>query len=163
MDNTDIKIINLLRKNSRANASEISEKIKLSVSAVIERIKKLENSGVILGYTVMLNNQMIGKDVMALMSVSIDHPKYNDAFEAAVLQNPHITECHYIAGDFDYLLKVVTENTKSLERVLNDIKSVQGVSKTKTNIVFSTTKNDHSVALKAKKEKTPDIKPEVKA
>jgi len=151
LDNTDVKIINLLRKNSRVGASEIAEKIKLSVSAVIERIKKLESSGVILGYTLILDNSMIGKDVIAMMSVSIDHPKYNDAFEAAVLQEPHITECHYIAGDFDYLLKVITDNTKSLERILNEIKSVPGVSKTKTSIVFSTPKNDYSVALKAKK------------
>lgn len=153
MDNTDIKIINLLRKNSRANASEIAEKIKLSVSAVIERIKKLENNGIILGYTVVLDNEKIGKDVVAMMSVSIDHPKYNGAFEAAVLANPHISECHYIAGDFDYLLKVITDNTKSLEKVLNEIKGVQGVSKTKTSIVFSSPKNDYSIGLKAKKEK----------
>lgn len=151
LDNTDVKIINLLRKNSRTNASEIAEKIKLSVSTVIERIKKLENNGVILGYTVVLDNASIGKDVVAMMSVSIDHPKYNEAFEASVLQNPHITECHYIAGDFDYLLKVITDNTKSLEKVLNDIKSLQGVSKTKTSIVFSTPKLEFSVALKAKK------------
>jgi len=151
LDNTDVKIINLLRKNSRVGASEIAEKIKLSVSAVIERIKKLQNSGVILGYTLILDNEKIGKDVIAMMSVSIDHPKYNDAFEAAVMQETHITECHYIAGDFDYLLKVITDNTKSLERILNEIKSVPGVSKTKTSIVFSTTKNDYSVALKAKK------------
>jgi len=151
LDNTDVKIINLLRKNSRVGASEIAQKIKLSVSAVIERIKKLESAGVILGYTVILDNAMIGKDVIAMMSISIDHPKFNGAFEAAVLQEPHITECHYIAGDFDYLLKVITDNTKSLERILNDIKSVPGVSKTKTSIVFSTPKNDYSVALKAKK------------
>lgn len=151
MDNTDVKIINLLRKNSRVGASEIAEIIKLSVSAVIERIKKLENAGIILGYTVILDNEKIGKDVMAMMSVGIEHPKFNAAFEAAVLQEPHITECHYTAGDFDYLLKIITDNTKSLERVLNEIKSLPGVSKTKTSIVFSTPKNDYSVALKAKK------------
>ncbi|MDD3947095.1 MAG: Lrp/AsnC family transcriptional regulator [Clostridia bacterium] len=150
MDNTDIKIINLLRKNARSNASEIAEKIKLSVSAVIERMKKLEASGFVLGYTVLLDHSKIGKDVIAMMSISIEHPKYNDAFEAAVIQNPNITECHYVAGDFDYLLKVITDNTKSLEKVLNEIKSLQGVSKTKTSIVFSSPKNEFSVDLKAK-------------
>lgn len=150
MDNTDIKIINLLRKNARSNASEIAEKIKLSVSAVIERMKKLEASGFVLGYTVLLDHSKIGKDVVAMMSISIEHPKYNDAFEAAVIQNPNITECHYVAGDFDYLLKVITDNTKSLEKVLNEIKSLQGVSKTKTSIVFSSPKNEFSVDLKAK-------------
>lgn len=151
LDNTDIKIINLLRKNSRANASEIAETIKLSVSAVIERIKKLENNGIILGYTVVLDNCAVGKDVLAMMSVSIEHPKHNAAFEAAILQNPNILECHYIAGDFDYLLKVITDNTKSLEKTLNEIKSLHGVSKTKTHIVFSSPKNEVSIALKVKK------------
>jgi len=151
LDNTDIKILNILRKNARANASEIAEMIKLSVSAVIERVKKLEASGVIKGYTVLLDSSAVGKDVMAMMSVSIEHPKFNDAFEAAVIQNPSITECHYIAGDFDYLLKVITDNTKTLEKVLNEIKSLQGVSKTKTSIVFSSPKNEVTVALKSKK------------
>jgi Transcriptional regulators len=153
MDNIDAKIINILRKNSRTGASEISEKVKLSVSAVIERIKKLEGSGVILGYTLILDNQKIGKDVTAFIYVSLERPQFNAQFEADVQSNQQITECHYITGDFDYLLKVVAENTKSLENVLNEIKSIQGVSKTLTNIVFSTTKNEVSAAVRSKKEK----------
>jgi Transcriptional regulators len=150
MDNTDIKILNCLSANARANASEIAEKVKLSTSAVIERIKKLENSDTILGYTVILNPQKLNKDVIAMMSVAIDHPKFNDGFVEAVMQNHHITECLYIAGDFDYLLKVITDNTQMLEGVLNEIKSIPGVSKTKTNIVLSSPKNEYSIPLRVK-------------
>jgi len=135
-------------KNARANSSEIAEKVKLSTSTVIERIKKLENSGVIKGYAAIIVPEKLGKDVTALISVAIDHPKFNDGFVAAVKDNRHIAECLYIAGEF-----VVTDNTKTLESVLNEIKSIPGVSKTQTSIVLSSPKNEYSVPIKAKKEK----------
>lgn len=156
MDNTDYKILQCLSKNARANSSEIAEKVKLSTSAVIERIKKLEAGGVIKGYTAILDPHKLNKDVTAMMSVAIDHPKFNDGFVQAVTGNHHITECLYIAGEFDYLLKVITDNTKMLESVLNEIKSIPGVSKTKTNIVLSIPKNEYAVPLKAKKEKAAE-------
>jgi len=152
MDNIDVEILNSLIDNSRTNASEISEKVNLSVSAVIERIKKLENLGIIKQYTVILDSAMLGKDVSAIIMVSLEHPKYNDSFIHAIVEHDFITECHYIAGDFDYMLRVTTYNTKRLERVLNDIKGVQGVSKTKTMIVLSTLKNEYSTMVKGKKE-----------
>lgn len=152
MDNTDYKIIDCLSKNGRANASDIADRVNLSTSAVIERMKKLENSGAIKGYTVVLDANKFGKDVTAMMSVAIDHPKYNDNFVAEVMKNHHIAECMYIAGEFDYLLKVVTDNTHALEKILNTIKSIQGVSKTKTNIVLSTPKNEFAVSVRPRKQ-----------
>ena len=139
--NTDVKILQCLMKNARANSSEIAEKVKLSTSTVIER------------YAAIIVPEKLGKDVTALISVAIDHPKFNDGFVAAVKDNRHIAECLYIAGEFDYFLKVVTDNTKTLESVLNEIKSIPGVSKTQTSIVLSSPKNEYSVPIKAKKEK----------
>jgi len=146
MDTTDIKILNYLQENSRENASGISEKVNMSVSAVIERIKKLESSGIIKQYTVIIDPKKTGKDVMAFISVSIEHPKYNDCFTDFVRQNENIIECNYITGDFDFLLKVCVSSTGTLEKVLNEIKSVQGVSLTRTLIVLSTIKNNYSVS-----------------
>ena len=148
MDIIDIKIINALINNSRCNASEISENVGLSVSAVIERIKKLESSGIIKKYTVILDNAILGKDVSALIMVTLEHPKYNEGFIKAMVENEYISECHYLAGDFDYQLKISTYNTKRLERLLNDIKSVPGVSKTKTMVILSTLKNEYSNTIK---------------
>ena len=153
MDNIDAKILQCLVKNARANSSDIAEKVKLSTSAVIERIRKLESSGVIKGYTAMVNPEKLGKDVIALISVAIDHPKFNDGFVTAAKSNHHITECLYIAGEFDYFLKIVTDNTKTLENVLNEIKSIPGVSKTQTSIVLSSPKNDYNCAIRPKKDK----------
>ncbi|GAB1476190.1 Lrp/AsnC family transcriptional regulator [Bacillota bacterium] len=145
MDNIDIRILSQLKENSRISASEIGDKVSMSVSAVIERIKKMENSGVIKQYTLILDSKQINKDVSAFISISLDHPKYNDAFISSVLDYPQIIECHYITGDSDFLLKVVIDSTGSLEKVLNDIKSMHGVSMTRTLVVLSTVKNEYTV------------------
>jgi Lrp/AsnC family leucine-responsive transcriptional regulator len=152
MDGTDIKIINCLSVNSRINASDIAEKVNLSVSAVIERIKKLEASGVIKKYTVILDNASLGKDISAMMFVNMENPRFNGGFENMVKTHSQITECNYMAGDYDYLIKIVTANTSSLERVLNDIKCVPGVSKTRTSIVLSSIKQEYSTPLPAPKK-----------
>ncbi len=153
MDSINIKILRCLSVNARINASEIADKVKLSVSAVIERIKKMENDGTIVGYSAEIEPSVLGKDVTAMILVTIDHPSHNQSFVKAILQDPNIVECLYIAGDFDYLLKVVTENTKTLETTLNEIKTIDGVSKTKTNIVLSSQKKDYSALLKTKIKK----------
>ncbi len=140
MDNIDLKILRCLTDNARMSASDIGAEVRLSTSAVIERIKKLEQNGTVKGYTALLDPVKLGKDVTAIMSIVVDHPKYNDGFISAVSANPHITECLYIAGEVDFFIKVVTDNTKTLETVLNQLKSIPGVSKTKTNIVLNAPK-----------------------
>lgn len=129
------------------NSSDIAERVSLSVSAVIERIKKLENSGMIKKYTVILDNAQLGKDVSAMMFVNMENPRFNAGFESMVKAHTHITECHYLAGDYDYLIKIVTINTATLERVLNDIKSIPGVSKTRTMIILSGIKQEYSTQI----------------
>lgn len=145
MDEIDIKILKCLRNNARENASVISDKVNMSVSAVIERIRKLEASGMITGHTTLINAAKAGKDVNALLQVSLEHPKYNDRFHAFVKENKEILECFYITGDFDFMLRVVTDNTPSLEHLLNAVKALPGVSNTRTLLVLSTIKEKHSI------------------
>ncbi len=147
MDKVDIQIMECLKNNSRENASVIGSKINMSVSAVIERIKKLEKNGIIKQYSIILDAKQMGMDVLAFIWVSMEHPKFNDDFVEFVKGHNRIVECHYITGDFDYLLKVNTDTTKSLEKILNEIKSVGGVSLTKTLVVLSTVKEDFSIKL----------------
>lgn len=142
MDNIDIQILECLKKNARENASSISAKINLSVSAVIERIRKLESSGVIQQYSIMLDHQKINMGILAFISIGIEHPKYNESFRQTVLKMRQIEECHYVTGDLDYLLKIIASSTKDLEHVLDEVKAIKGVSTTKTMVVFSTVKND---------------------
>ena len=140
MDHTDVKILNALTENARVSASELSDKVNLSVSAVIERIRKLENAGAIRQYTAILDEKQFGLDVTAFVCILMDHPRYNEGLMEFAMRRGEIVECNYIAGDYDYLLKVRTESSSSLEHLLNDIKSVPGVGRTKTMLVLSNSK-----------------------
>lgn len=140
MDLIDYRLLACLKENSRENATNIGAKINLSTSAVIERIKKLESSGVIQGYTTLINQSILGREIMAFIYVSLEHPKFNENFIRLVNENTSIAECHYIAGDFDFILKVITQRGNMLEEILNYIKAIDGVSLTRTSVVLSTNK-----------------------
>ncbi len=145
MDEIDVKILKCLRNNARENASVISDKVNMSVSAVIERIRKLEASGMIVKHTSILSAAKAGKDVNAFLSVSLEHPRYHERFHTFVKENREILQCYYITGDFDFMLRVVTDNTASLEHLLNAVKALPGVSNTRTILILSTVKEEHSV------------------
>ena len=148
MNDTDIRILECLRSNARMNASAIGEKVNMSVSAVIERIRKMEAAGVIAGYTITLDNERIGKGTSAFIQVRLDHPKFNESFIEQVEQNASITQCYYIAGDFDFILKVVAGSTQELTQLLDEVKRIHGVSLTRTLLVLATYK-DQNVVLPA--------------
>ncbi|HEX3044953.1 MAG TPA: Lrp/AsnC family transcriptional regulator [Bacillota bacterium] len=145
MDQIDVKILKLLQSNARMSASEIGARINLSVPAVSERLKRLESSGVIEQYVAIVNPRSFRKELTAIMFITLERPRFTENFVEFVQGEEEILECHYLAGDFDYALKVITENTTTLEHLLNRIKSVQGVIKTRTIVVLSTSKNNHSI------------------
>lgn len=145
MDDIDRKIIRKLQENARATLSDLSGEAALSIPAVSERLKKLESSGVILRYTAILNPAMLNKHLMALIFLRFDSPKHGDVFSAFVRKEPEIKECYYITGDFDYSLKIVTETTATLEKLLTRIKNVPGVVKTQTIVILSTITDSPSV------------------
>ena len=145
MDNIDIRILRCLTKDARMNASQISQQVNLSVSAVIERMKKMEASGLIRGYTVLIDERLAGYDVQALISVRLEHPKYNQSFAQQMCEHNNVLECFYITGDFDYMARVSAGSTEELTKVLNDIKQIPGVSLTRTYVVLENIKQGASV------------------
>ena len=142
MDKIDYEILSCLKENARENATNIGAKINLSTSAVIERIKKFEASGLIKQYTIVLDQQTLCGELMAFISVRLEHPKYYENFVELINSHNSIAECYYIAGDFDFIIKIITKNAQSLEDILNYIKSIEGVSLTRTSVVLSTNKNE---------------------
>lgn len=148
LDMVDIKILECLKHNARENASVISGKVNMSVSSVIDRIKRLEGCGVIKQFTVALDSKKIGFDMAAYVSVNLEHPKYTAPFTEFVKRNPQIVECHYVAGDFDFLLKILSQSTETLAVLLSELKYTGGISGTKVSVVLSTIK-DESVAVDA--------------
>ena len=136
MDSMDRSILKCLSENSRQSATEISQTVHLSVAAVIERIRKLERNGIIRQYTVVADQHKIGNDVTALMEVSLEHPKYYDEFTKVMHDNPSIVACDYLTGDYDFMLKIQTQSSETLEQLHRIIKSIKGVSNTKTYFVL---------------------------
>ena len=145
MDNIDAGIIRCLTKDARMNASQISQQVNLSVSAVIERMKKLEASGLIRGYTAVIDERMAGYDVQALISIRLEHPKYNADFARQVRAHECVAECFYITGDFDYMARITAGSTEELTKVLHDIKQIPGVSLTRTYVVLDNIKQNTPV------------------
>lgn len=145
MDNTDIHIIQLLQKNARMSISEISTKVNLSISAVSERLKKLEHSDYIKQYTTIVNAESFDKDLTVIMFVSLERSQYSNKFMDFINDEEEILECHYIAGSYDYSMKIVTQNTESLQGIINRLKSLPGIRKTQTNVVLSSLKNNYSI------------------
>lgn len=143
LDKIDKKILSCLERNARMNASAIGAEVNMSVSAVIERIKKLETSGTIKRYTIILDQEKLGMGVLAFVEVSTDTVTQNYATDAVrdfALAHPEVIECHVVTGSSDFLLKVCVDSTRSLQELLQKLKSVPGVSTTKTSVVMSTAK-----------------------
>ena len=144
MDKLDFQIISELRRNARQTASDISKTIHLSVSTVIERIRKMEKSGLIEAYTVITNDHKLGNDIMVLMEVSMEHPRFNDDFIQRINNHPNIIACYYLTGEFDFLLKICCRSSEHLEQIHNQIKDCPGVRLTRTHYVLRTVKNIYS-------------------
>lgn len=145
MDILDIKILRLLRANARTSYLSISKAINLSTSAVIERVKKLEKAGVIKAYTTIINGKAFDKELVALVFISLESPTFNKGFFDFVRAEDDILECQYISGNYDCTLKIITKSTATLEHLLNKVKNQPGVTKTYTNVVLKTIKNEYSI------------------
>ncbi len=145
MDYIDTNILRCLTKDARMNASQISQQVSLSVSAVIERMKKMEASGLIRGYTALIDERLAGFDVQAMISIRLEHPKYNEEFNRQICNHARVMECFYITGDFDYHARIGASSTEELTKVLNDIKQIPGVSMTRTYVVLDNIKPNTSV------------------
>ena len=145
MDHIDSKILSCLTRDARMNASQISQRVNLSVSAVIERMKKMEASGVIKGYTAVIDERLVGFAVQAMISIRLEHPKYNQEFNSQMCAHDRVMECFYITGDFDYMARIGVSSTEELTKVLHDIKQMPGVSLTRTFVVLENVKQNFSV------------------
>ena len=141
IDNKDQKILDILKVSAREPASSISEKIGISVPTVIDRIKKLQDSGIIKGYTTIIDSKKIGLDVSAIITIiSESSSKYNLFIESAKKEKD-IDKCFTTTGNGSHVLLVNTKNTESLEKLLRNIQQWPGVSRTETQIILTSYKN----------------------
>ncbi|MBK8944878.1 MAG: Lrp/AsnC family transcriptional regulator [Ignavibacteriae bacterium] len=140
LDAIDIKILNILQREGRTKRNVIAEQVNLSLPSLSERLKKLEEKGIIEGYYAKLNKKQFGFDLMAFITVYMKSSKKFHDLEEHVSQTPEILECHAILGEGSHLLKVILKGTDDLERLLAQIQSWPGVVRTVTSFVLSTVK-----------------------
>jgi Lrp/AsnC family leucine-responsive transcriptional regulator len=145
LDAIDLKILYILQNNGRARLADIAEEVELSAPAVMERVKKLEAGGVIRGYQAVVDGKKVGKDITAFIGVSIGNQRDIDKFADQMLRHHDVLECHHVTGDESFILKVKSANTGSLETLLGDIRSVEGVTRTVTKVVLSTAKESQAL------------------
>jgi Lrp/AsnC family transcriptional regulator, leucine-responsive regulatory protein len=140
IDPIDLKILFILQNHGRSRLADIADEVELSAPAVMERVKKLEATGVITGYQAVIDAKKVGKDITAFIGVSIGNQRDIDKFAIQMLRNPDVLECHHVTGDESFILKVKSANTTSLEKLLGEIRSVEGVTRTVTRVVLSSAK-----------------------
>lgn len=149
MDLRDNQILSLLQENARITASELAERLGLSVPTITERIRKLTEGGYILKFTTKLNAKKLGFDLtayIAVVSASSEH--YEDIIQEAV-RHVGVLECHSVTGEGSHLLKVRVRNSSELEQLLREIQAWPGVTRTHTSVVMSTYKEGWDLDLKA--------------
>jgi len=141
MDSLDYKALEQLVLNGRMTWAELANILGLSPPSTAERIKRLEEKGFINGYRANLNYKALGYSLTAFIALTLSHPKYQSGFIKAIHEMEEIEECHHIAGEDDYLLKVRCKNTDYLDKFLNEkLKILSGILRTRTTIVLSTPK-----------------------
>jgi Lrp/AsnC family transcriptional regulator, leucine-responsive regulatory protein len=143
MDEVDTEIVDLLQADARLTQAQIAKKVGLSQPSVADRIRKLEEQRIITGYTARVDPRRLGKDITAFIGVGIEHPKYFEGFARKVMGLEEVLECHRVAGQDSYLLKVRTENTGTLDRLLTEeLRTLPGVTRTQTTIVLCPVKEE---------------------
>jgi len=141
IDTLDIKILSYLVPQGRITWSELAAQVGVSAPAVAERVRKLEDRGIIQGYTVRLDAERLGHHLTAFIAVTLERPEHRAAFLDQVHALAAIQECHHVTGDNDYLLKVRCRHPRHLEQIISDsLKALPGVVRTRTVIALSTVK-----------------------
>lgn len=154
MDTVDIELVERLQRDARTTQADLARAVGLSQPSVAERVRKLEERGVITGYHARTDPAKLGLDITAYIGVGIEHPKHFEAFAEKVLALPEVLECHRVAGQDSYLLKVRTRNTGTLDELLVDgLRLIPGVVRTVTTIVLSTIKEGTALKVPEKRSR----------
>lgn len=143
LDELDRRILDLLQRDARMTHAAIAEQVGLSAPSVYERIKKLEAHGVIKGYTAILDAEALGLPITAFIRVTVSaSPDEGGADVERLIEAPEVLECHHVAGEDCFILKVKVASPQHLERLLARVRASLSVTRTVSMIVLSTSKED---------------------
>src|SRR5260221_7243866 len=152
LDAVDLKILNLLQANARISNADLAREVEMAPSAVLERVKKLEQKKVILQYTTSINPAAVQRKLLAFIFIKSTEGFASSSTTAdALAKIPEIQEVHHIAGEDCFIVKVRTEDSASLMDLMrNSLKKIPGILSTKTTIVLETVKEQQQLVITEK-------------
>ena len=148
LDSLDRKALRFLSGQGRATWAELGQVLDLSAPSAADRVHKLEEQGAIRGYSALLEPAAVGYPLTAFISVSLASHRQRPSFLRAIDKMEQVCECHHVAGEDDYLLKVRCRGTEDLDHLLTtELKEKLGVARTRTTIVLGTAKESVRVPI----------------
>jgi len=147
MDAIDRKIIRELQENARISNQDLAERVNLSPSPCLRRVRNLEKQGVIAGYTAVVDQEKYGLPLNVFVQIRLERQTEEliNAFESKVHDIEEIMECYLMTGSNDYLLHIVSDNLKSYERFMREkLTKIDGIGSVETSITFSQIKKVHT-------------------
>lgn len=143
MDALDTKALVLLCHNGRVSWADLAQQLNLSAPATAERIRKLEERGVIRGYTAVLHPPALGYRMTALVGVTLAKSKHHKPFVRAIRKLPEVLECYRVTGEDDYHLKLIVRDAAHLDVFLvKSLRTLEGVQHVRTTVVLSALKEN---------------------
>lgn len=146
-DTVDQKILLFLQEDARISNAEIARRLGMAASGIFERIRKLEERGVLQGYTALMDPAAVDLGLLAFVFVRTEDPVGGDATARALAKRPEIQEVHHVAGEDCYLVKVRVKDTQGLSTLMKEIGAVKGVRSTRTTVVLESTKETSRLPL----------------
>ena len=150
LDKTDKKLLYFLQEDSKQTTKELANKLDLSVTAVYERIKKLEKQGVISKYVAIINRQKVERDFIVLCHVKLTQHKkeYVLQFEKEIMTLPEVTECFHVSGDYDYILKICVKNMEEYRNfMVTKLTTLQHIGSTHSAFMMAEVKNTTTIEV----------------
>jgi Lrp/AsnC family leucine-responsive transcriptional regulator len=150
LDTTDRKLLNLLQQNSKQSTKQLSLQLNLSVTAVYERIKKLENQNIITDYVALIDKKKVEKSFLVFCHVKLtQHSKqYIQSFEKEILKLEEVSECFHVSGDYDYIIKVYLKDMEAYrEFMVTKLTAIPNIGSTHSSFAIEEVKNSTHIEV----------------
>jgi Lrp/AsnC family leucine-responsive transcriptional regulator len=148
IDDIELRILDMLQRNGKLSQAKIAGAVGLTTPSVNERIKKMERHGMIRGFVALLDHEKMGFPLTAYVDVALEHPRYEKAFVDELEKLLAVQECHYLAGEYAYRLKVKAVSTAALADLLQHrLMTIKGVTRARTEISLSSKKESTLLPL----------------
>ncbi len=156
LDQIDVEILRILQADGRISNAKLAARVGLTAPPMLERVKKLERGGVIRGYKAILDARLLGMDFFVFVAVNLDVIELSEVsrFERELGEMEEVLECHHIAGDIDFLLKVNVRDQEHYKAFVTDrLAKIKGINRLHSWVVLDTIKDSREFAIAAPEQK----------